>query len=167
MAISYAFCNLCKNSRGRRVSTSLSNLYIDLMNLPEENRKKDIASLLETKPCAVAKMALFYSNSEFANAFDERFSEETTALNPCLFRESETLASDLPLSEIARLLRLYPKNREMYTKEEISRVGLNLSDEVLEKEFRSYDPETNQGVSLTFLEEDKLSTGLRIIRGYK
>jgi len=167
MAVSYSPCSLCKDLNGRRVSTSLSNLYVDLMKLPEKNRKEEIASLLETKSCAVAKMVLFYGNFEFADAFDERFLNETTPLNPCRYRGSETLASGLSLSIIAKALRDYVSIKDMPVTRESNRTSLSLINETLERNFSPYDPNTQQGISLSLLEEETEPVGFRIIERYK
>ena len=167
MAVSYSPCSLCKDLNSRRVSTSLSNLYVDLMKLPEKNRKEEIASMLEIKPCAVAKMALFYGNFEFADAFDERFLNETTHLNPCQYRGSETLASGLSLSIIARALREYVSIKDMPVTRESNRTSLSLINETLERNFSTYDPNTQQGISLSLLEEETEPVGFRIIERYK
>ncbi len=169
MAIGCMPCSLCKDSFGGRASALLSDLYARIMQLPDKSKKREIASLLRTKPCALAKMATLYRSRELADAFSQRFSEEHSGFRECRYRGSSALADGVPVCEIAAVLNRYLEmagGRD----DEFSRVGFNRLRYLVEDRPIS-DYSTDQGTRLaimgTIMGTEAPPNGLRIVDDYK
>ena len=142
-------CNLCRNKRGRRISSDLTNIYQDIIRTPESKRTEKINFLFDSYPvCALARIAVVYGNKDIADVMMSKFDSSHKSLPKCNYNGCLADKSDFSLWEITDAVYNYVHGEYFNASHEVSCNKINQVESLFGVSPSDYDPFTEQAMQL-------------------
>ena len=130
-ASEHASCTLCNNSKGRRISSDLAAIYLNIIETPENERKHKINSLFDSYPiCAIARMAIVYGSKDIADAMMSRFDASHNLLPNCNHLRVHAQASNFSIWELTGAVYNYIYGEHFNTADEVAYHRVNSVESV-------------------------------------